>query len=257
MIHAPVWSLKSVDSTNNFAANLLKSSETLPFTAILAYEQTRGRGQRQSEWHSPPNAGIYTSILVPATGVQLRHHYLIAACAALAVRSLLITLGIGRPQIKWPNDLFVSGKKVSGILCEATRGLGNRKWVIVGIGINTVKNGLTSEVGATSLEAEGIRLLTPETAVRVLRQHLAYWLQLAGHPNEGELLIRNLYNRSLVEYGCDIHFRYISSDGWQKAEIVGINASGLLEIRLSDKSIQAVRPKQIEHRYLRAEQPAD
>lgn len=105
---------------------------------ILANEQTKGRGRLGREFYSPPDSGIYMSLLLrpqemqPSQAVRLTTMAAVAACDAIEEVS-------GRETgIKWVNDIFIDGKKVSGILTEAAMNLesGSMDYIILGIGLN-------------------------------------------------------------------------------------------------------------------------
>lgn len=126
---------KRVDSTNNIAA-ALADDPTNDGLAILADQQTAGRGQHGRRWHCPQGAGVLLSVLLfpPA---ELRRPVLLAAWAAVAVcDTVRQTTGLP-PRIKWPNDVLVHGRKVCGILIEQSRG------TVVGIGLNVKQSAET------------------------------------------------------------------------------------------------------------------
>ena len=105
-------------------------------------------------WFSPPGAGLYTSVVLrPATLVSSARCTLLA-CVALA-DALRETTGLP-VVIKWPNDLLVGGRKVCGILAEASSREGSIPHVIVGFGINLRRTTYPPEIAnnATSIEAE-------------------------------------------------------------------------------------------------------
>jgi BirA family transcriptional regulator, biotin operon repressor / biotin---[acetyl-CoA-carboxylase] ligase len=117
-----------LDSTNTLAAALAHDSAN-DGLVILADEQTAGRGQHGRSWQCQPGLGVLLSVLVFPPNA-LRRPVLLAAWAAVSVcRTIRRTTGL-EPQIKWPNDVLVSGRKVCGILIEQARG------TVVGVGLN-------------------------------------------------------------------------------------------------------------------------
>ena len=131
-------------------------------TAVVAVEQTEGRGSRGRAWASP-RGGLWLSVLsrpraaAPAEALSVR----VALAVAEAVEREALS-GHGAPgvQVKWPNDLFVAGRKIGGILSEA-RWQGDRLgWIAIGVGLN-VSNTLPAELsaGAAALDefAPGVR----------------------------------------------------------------------------------------------------
>src|SRR5262249_45838430 len=115
-------------STNNIAAELANDPANAG-TAVLAGEQTAGRGQFGRSWHSPPGLGVWLSVLL-APPPYLRRPVLLTAWAAVAVADTAREITGRTTRIKWPNDVLLTGRKVCGILIEQTQG------TVVGIGLN-------------------------------------------------------------------------------------------------------------------------
>ncbi len=127
--------LDSVDSTNNFAANLLREGKIGHGTVILADEQTAGKGQRGASWHSQGGSNLIFTVVVGYDNLSVDRQEAITHWVALAVHDLLHSEGIGS-QIKWPNDVLVENAKMCGILIENQLSGGQIRHSIVGIGIN-------------------------------------------------------------------------------------------------------------------------
>ena len=123
-----VFVYDSVDSTNNIAADLAHDPANAGM-AVLAGEQTAGRGQYGRSWQSPPGAGVWLSVLL-APPPDLRRPVLLTAWAAIAVADTASELTGHPTRVKWPNDVLLAGRKVCGILIEQTQG------TVVGIGLN-------------------------------------------------------------------------------------------------------------------------
>ncbi len=118
----------TVDSTNTVAASLARDASA-DGLAILACEQTGGRGQHGRTWLCPAGSGVLLSVVLFPPPALLRPA-LLTAWAAVAVCDTLEQLaGVGT-SIKWPNDIQVEGKKIAGILIERNTA------TIAGIGLN-------------------------------------------------------------------------------------------------------------------------
>ena len=127
----------SISSTNTVLKSLAEEGAEEGL-CLIAGEQTAGRGRRGRSFFSPPNSGIYMSVLLrPA--LQAVDATSITACAAVAVAEAIESLAPVNAEIKWVNDIYVEGKKVCGILTEASLDCENGQvnYLIVGIGINT------------------------------------------------------------------------------------------------------------------------
>ena len=129
----------TLDSTNAYAKSALKDGEKEDFL-VVSREQTKGRGRFERKFYSPKDAGVYFSLVVtPKTEEEIAFYTPICAIAtADAVRSVCGKNAL----VKWVNDVYVDGKKCSGVLCEATSKNGEIDKVVMGIGVNLYeKNG--------------------------------------------------------------------------------------------------------------------
>jgi len=126
-------------------------------TVVVADEQTAGRGRHGRSWHSPAGAGLYVSLLVRPR-LDGREVQTLTLAAAVAVAETLGGLGVAGVEIKWPNDVLVRGRKVSGVLTEASFLEGRLDWAVVGIGVNLTDAAVPPDAAtrATSLAAEGV-----------------------------------------------------------------------------------------------------
>ncbi|NOY64900.1 MAG: biotin--[acetyl-CoA-carboxylase] ligase [Nitrospirae bacterium] len=131
----------STDSTNSEAKRLANLSYP-EWTVVLANEQTSGRGRHGRNWHSPEGRNIYMTIILRPPSEEF-HYNLINLSAALSVlegiREVMEIERVSPPPIascKWPNDIYLGDKKVSGILSEATFKGNAIDYIVVGIGIN-------------------------------------------------------------------------------------------------------------------------
>lgn len=131
---------ETVDSTNNYIANLVKSDKIQHGTAILSYFQENGRGQRGTEWTSSPHTNLALSIYLKHQNKRYQDVHLLSFSIALAVKDLLVSYDLPA-KIKWPNDILVNDKKICGILIENQFTSSGWQSSIVGIGINVNENG--------------------------------------------------------------------------------------------------------------------
>ncbi|HWW01767.1 MAG TPA: biotin--[acetyl-CoA-carboxylase] ligase [Candidatus Acidoferrum sp.] len=151
---------------------------------VFAELQTRGRGRLGRKWMSPGGKGLWFSVLLrPELAPQAITQLTVASATALR-RAIESQTGL-KPEIKWPNDLLLSGKKVSGILTELSAELDRVKYVILGIGVDVNLNAgdFPSELrnAATSLKVElGRSLSRAELAVEILRELDADYARVAG-----------------------------------------------------------------------------
>ena len=127
----------SVSSTNTVLRSLAEQGAP-EGTVVIAGEQTNGRGRSGRAFYSPAGSGIYLSLLLRPVNADPRQTVTLTAAAAVALCQAMEVLSGKAPQIKWVNDIFLNGRKVSGILTEAAFGLesGAPEYVVVGVGVN-------------------------------------------------------------------------------------------------------------------------
>lgn len=128
----------SVGSTNTVLRSLAEQGAP-EGTVVIAGEQTVGRGRMGRSFYSPAGSGIYLSLLLRPVNADPRQTVTLTAAAAVALCQAMEAVSSAAPEIKWVNDIFINGRKVSGILSEAAFGLeaGSPEYVVVGVGINT------------------------------------------------------------------------------------------------------------------------
>jgi BirA family biotin operon repressor/biotin-[acetyl-CoA-carboxylase] ligase len=160
------------ESTNDVAKHLAESGAPHG-TTITADEQTAGRGRQGRTWVAPPRTALLVSVLArPVTDA----HKLAPLAAALAVAETCEALTGSSPKIKWPNDVWIEGRKVSGILVEARPDQSSdSSWLVVGIGLNT---SVPLELMPPELQETATTLgLAPGTDARSpLLARLSHWL---------------------------------------------------------------------------------
>jgi BirA family biotin operon repressor/biotin-[acetyl-CoA-carboxylase] ligase len=179
---------ESIDSTSNYAKDLRENGEDV---VVWAEMQTGGRGTKGRSFSSG-KGGVYLSALRFYENFPASQAFQIMQNAAAAVCETLVSFGI-TPQIKWPNDIYVNGKKICGILIENTFSGANVSSSVVGIGIN-VYNALEEEladIATTMLQETGKRFSVEKV---------------------GETLIEKLFEK-------DIYKRYVSYVGWLGQEV--------------------------------------
>jgi len=141
---------------------------------VFAESQTKGRGRLGRQWISPVRKGLWFSVLLrPELRPQEATQLTVASATALA-RAIKAATGLS-PEIKWPNDLLIGGKKVAGILTEMSAELDRVKQIILGIGVdvNLTVAEFPPELRkrATSLRIEsGKPVSRPELAAQILAE---------------------------------------------------------------------------------------
>lgn len=125
---------EQLESTQTLARDLALKGEP-EGAAVMAMEQTGGRGRSGHSWVSPPGKNLALSVLLrPA--IDPAEAALLGMMASIAAVETIEACGIVRAQLKWPNDVLVNGLKIAGILSEAALTSRSVEYVIIGIGLN-------------------------------------------------------------------------------------------------------------------------
>jgi BirA family transcriptional regulator, biotin operon repressor / biotin---[acetyl-CoA-carboxylase] ligase len=203
---------QTIESTNDRASRLAKDGAVHGVT-VLALEQTAGRGQRGRTWHSPLG-GLYVSFVIRPT-LSPRLAPALTVLSGLALRDAVQTLIRPKLDVKWPNDLLVAegphyGKKLAGILVEATTDSFKIDHAIVGIGVN-----LDDVARPDDLRKRAVSLEELGMSERVLEQVLG---KIAGS------LERRL-DQAAVD-GLDPIARDFTRHLFKRGEKVDVNADG-------------------------------
>lgn len=125
--------LEKVDSTNNYAK--LNIENLADKTVVHALSQTCGRGRLNRSWVDLGEGNLFMSIVLKPSDTFNEVYPNITQYLSVALCKVLETYGL-KPEIKWPNDVLISGKKIAGILSETVMSGSNLKGIVLGIGVN-------------------------------------------------------------------------------------------------------------------------
>ena len=226
--------LKTVDSTNNYAKTLAQQGAK-EGTIIISEEQTAGKGRLGRKFYSPASSGICMSIIVrPKMSIQ--KSLMITTATAVIVSKAIEKISYLSTEIKWVNDIYAQGKKLCGILTEASIDCetGGLEYAIVGIGINvsTVKDSFPDDIKdiATSIY--------PHQQVRPIRSALIGEI-LTQFFNElesfGEGVHMSEYRQRSMLIGEEINV--ISADKITPAHVIDIDDDAKLIVRYENGEI--------------------
>ncbi len=234
----PVRVYESVDSTNNEAKRQAESGAGQGLL-VIGGEQTAGRGRRGRAWESKQGEGIFMSLLLKPD-IEPSHASMLTLVMGMAVRDALEQSGVPDVQIKWPNDIICSGKKVCGILTEMSAQVDYVNHIVVGVGINDHNQEFPEEVRrtATSVFLEtGIHICRADLVAKCMRQFEGYYAQFMETQDLSGLL--DEYNARLVNCGRQVRVIDFKRDYTGAAK--GINAEGelLVETETGLKRVSA------------------
>lgn len=189
---------ESLGSTNDEAL-AWAATDAPDLSLVIADEQTAGRGRLNRKWFTPSGTALaFSLILCPTTDEKL-HLTRIVGLAALALAESLQRRGMAA-QIKWPNDVLILGRKVSGILVESVWSGDDVDCVVIGMGVNVLKGSVPPaevlQFPATSLEDELGQTLE---RTEVLYDILAALLELRPRMGTSEFIAQ--WNSLLAFHG--------------------------------------------------------
>ena len=220
--------LEEVDSTNKWAKEHISELEHL--SVVYTYKQTAGRGRLERKWDYAGSDNIYASIVIKPNSEMLEVYSNLTQYLSLVLSEVLETYKlIYPPKIKWPNDVRINGKKISGILAEGVN-LDNGKIAIVlgfGVNLNCTKEFLSCiDQPATSLNIEtGMEIEKESFFNMVLEKFCLMYDKFIG---EGFLSIRDDYIRRAEFLNKNIKVRIF--DRIVAGKAVDITEKGALNI---------------------------
>ena len=164
-------------STNDDLKALLREGSAWEGALVLAERQTAGRGRKGAKWLCEEGKSLAFSVLVRPTWPKQRWGW-VSLAAGLAVAEAVAGMGFD-PEIKWPNDLLLGGRKFCGVLVEA---VGEDVVVGIGVNVNGAARSFPEGVEATTLEAVVGHEVSREQVLERIWRQLAQ--VLAGSPEE-------------------------------------------------------------------------
>jgi BirA family transcriptional regulator, biotin operon repressor / biotin---[acetyl-CoA-carboxylase] ligase len=225
--HIPtkLFHLESTDSTNNYIANLVQVGEIESGSVVLADYQTQGRGQRGTKWQGLAGENMTASLFLKWTGLHQSDQFRISMLVALGIERFLAGYGLDS-LIKWPNDLWVDGKKIAGILIENQLRGENVYSSIIGIGFNINQVDFEEGLNATSLsllygKTFSVRLITLELFQTIGQVINAYHQYPFEH-------IAEQYLEKLFGFGEKITVQFTRTASFHEIEITGVSRDGKL-----------------------------
>lgn len=220
--------LTEVDSTNVYAASLIKNSPKIITDGMVIYtdNQTNGKGQRGRIWETTPNKNLTFSIVLKPN-LLVNEQFLLSKICALGILDFLTDLGIKNTSIKWPNDIYVGNQKIAGMLLENTLKNSKIEFCIAGIGININQTVFNEHLQ----QATSLQLITNKSyeLSQLLSQLLFFiekrYLQL----KTGKLQqINNDYLNHLLGYNTER--TYLVNNQKVLGVISGVASSGKLQV---------------------------
>jgi BirA family transcriptional regulator, biotin operon repressor / biotin---[acetyl-CoA-carboxylase] ligase len=219
-----------IGSTNSEAMN--SASAGAPEGSVfVAEEQTAGRGRGSHQWDSAPSAGIYCSVVLrPA--LPPSEALILSLAAGLAVHAAVQQVDSRvLPDLKWPNDLLIEGRKFCGILTEMNAEVTRVRYLVVGIGINVNQASFPGGLQqiATSLRlASGTEWSRVELCAALLKSLDREYHDLLRKPGAHQSVLERFQERSSSSRGRQV---CVEEDGEFEGATEGLDRRGFLQVR--------------------------
>jgi BirA family transcriptional regulator, biotin operon repressor / biotin---[acetyl-CoA-carboxylase] ligase len=216
----------SIGSTND-EAMLWAAKDVRDLSIVIADEQTAGRGRLDRPWFTPPATALAFSLLLRPKLDEMPHLSRIVGLAALALTDAFGNLGLA-PQIKWPNDILLNGRKVAGILIELTWAGEEVDCVIIGVGVNVAKGAVPSTdiLRFPAISLEHVLGQVPNRT-RLLHDILASFIALRPHIHADTFLAS--WEKSLAYYGMEVRVE-MGADQAVTGKVIGLESDGSLKL---------------------------
>ncbi len=236
----PAFYLKECTSTNDEIERFLLYGNS-EIQAIYTFNQTKGKGQYGNSWESPENLNIAYSVAVPMEKIKTPE-YLFNFHTAVILADFLAILTKSKAEIKWPNDIIIKNKKVSGILIER-KSIGKISYFIIGIGLNVLQRNFVHLPKAGSLLTQTGLEFDLEDLANALNKYFTEHLII--NISEEELLKKlnqNLFRKDLVSV-------FEIEKTRQNGIIRSVDENGFLWVELENNGLQKFYHKEIELLY--------
>ena len=193
--------LDAIDSTNHFLKALSAQENCENFTVVSTESQTEGKGQRGSGWVSESGKNLTFSVLYNQKVDGITSLFTLNIMVALSVVEALKLVSNLNFVIKWPNDILINNRKVSGLIAEV---VGNG--VVIGIGINVgmSEDQLPVETATSLLIEGGVDLTRDQILCEVLEEFEEHFVQW----DQGSDEVHSLYNHLSATLGKEVRVEY-------------------------------------------------
>ncbi len=219
-----------VDSTMDVARKMAKD-HCPHFTVVIADRQTKGRGRLKRKWISEKGGLYFTIVLRPDVPISMAHTVNFGASLSLA-RILQDHFAL-HARVKWPNDIFVDDKKISGLLSEMETDEDRIVFVNIGIGINVNNDPASEEPNATSLKSLLGKNVLRKTILSLFLDEFENSLIPSTIP-----AIMNQWKQYTMTLGRDV--RIVTSRETTEGTAIDIDESGALLLKLHDGTIKKI-----------------
>ncbi len=235
--------LDSVASTNSFASELLQQEQPPEGTVIIGYNQSQGRGQQGAVWESEAWKNLTFSIIYYPTFISPEDQFLLNQAVSVGIVEFIRKKIERKVFIKWPNDLFIGGKKIGGILIENVLRGDKILSSVIGIGLNINQIQFSKDVpNATSFKILTGRDFDLKDCLNSVCSSIEKNYIVMKNSTERENL-RAKYNQHL--YGINREISYLEGNKERKGTIMGTSLNGKLLVKDAENEIHIYSNKEM------------
>jgi len=230
--------LSEINSTNDYAYKLLSHSKQFEGTIVLTDFQTNGKGQANNVWISDKGKNLLLSIILKPGFLKIEKQFYLSMAISLSILHTIKNYSNNRVEVKWPNDIFLNGKKISGVLIKNTISGDKIKNAIIGIGLNVNQTEFGDLNGmATSLKlAHKIEFERNKVLKTLLKYLNSYYekLMLLKHNEIKAEYEKNLYKIN-TQSDFEISNPSLSTKKIFSGTITGVDKHGKLCISINNE----------------------
>lgn len=195
--------LPTCHSTNDIAAEIVHAGLFTEGTVVITDNQVKGRGQRGTSWNANAGENLTLSVVLTPDFLPVADQFLISQISALAIRDYLGGY-VENTEVKWPNDIFMNGRKSCGVLIENAIQGTRLSSAIIGIGVNINQENFENPHATSLLRETGRRFVLAEEFPKLMKCLDAYYLRLRS-VTQAET-IRSEYLSHLHGYNREVKF---------------------------------------------------
>jgi len=233
--------LNRVDSTNNYANQLILSNAAEDGTVVMAQFQKKGKGLDGNFWESEAGKNLLSSIVLYPRFLTAGKQFQISKAISLGILEFL-EKQIGDVSIKWPNDVYVNDKKIAGILIENSIKGNYLSSSILGVGLNLNQENFKSVApNPISLKLLTGKVYNCATVILEIKRNFYKWYEKLKTGNFDEInstYFTHLYRRGEWQ-------TYVKQDKYFDGRIVGIGEFGQLQLEKQNGAIEEFMFKEV------------
>ena len=228
-----------ISSTNDLAKKLWSETKIKAKTIVSASYQNQGKGQQNNVWESQADKNLLFTLVVSPDFLKIEEQVYLNMAISLAVYDYFINKNISECFIKWPNDIMVNHKKVSGILIENSISQSQIKVAFIGIGINI------NQTDFYNPQANSLALITGKNydVFEELKLFETCFSKRYKQLKNQKQIIYEEYHDALYLKNMKTLFSFAEQTKYGK--ILGVTHQGQLEVAFEDGSIQQFSNKEI------------